>query len=409
MKLKCKPEDFRVEERSSFAIGGGAFAVYELTKRSIGTPEAIDAIAGRWKLRRERVSFGGMKDRHAETTQHVTVHHGPKRGLKQNNIELRYLGQSQRHFAPADIDANRFTIVLRDMSDSAVERAVTALREAETYGFPNYFDDQRFGSVGESGEFIAKSWCLGDYERALWLTIADANEHDRPDDRQRKKALRDNWGNWPKAASLVAKSPVAPLVAYLADRPGDFRGAFSRVRPDMRDLYLAAFQSFIWNRMLSLLIVDLVAADKVVEVKFDHDTLVFQRELTPGQRQDFKDLLLPLPSARARLDSERDAGLADRVLKGIGMELKQLKTKAPRDVYFSRGNRPAFIFPEGVAHEVRGDDMHPGRRSLTLRLDLPRGAYATILVKRITNVAAEMETKTVTAGASEKGAPGRGG
>ena len=37
-----------------------------------------------------------------------------------------------------------------------------------------YFDDQRFGSVGESGEFIGRAWCLGNYERALWLRPGDS-------------------------------------------------------------------------------------------------------------------------------------------------------------------------------------------------------------------------------------------
>jgi len=394
MKLKCRPEDFRVEELSSFPMAGGLFALYQLRKQSIGTPEAIDAIAQRWKLRRDCISFGGMKDRHADTLQHVTIHNGPQRGLQQNNLDLKYLGQAERPFAPADIEANRFTVVMRDMGDAAVERAAAALNEVEVNGIANYFDDQRFGSVGDSGEFIAKAWCLGDYERALWLTIADPNVHDRPEDKPRKKALRDNWGQWSVAAAKMGRSPVAPIIAFLADRPTDFRNAFSRIRADMRDLYLAAFQSFLWNRMLSLLIRDTVNAKHIVQVKLDHDTLAFHRDLPAEQRALFRDLLLPLPSARAKFDDERDRKLCDRVLADIGMELAQLKTKPPRDVYFSRGNRPAFLFPQGVRSTAGSDELYPGRRCLTLAFDLPRGAYATMLVKRITTVAAVHEDVT---------------
>ena len=47
MKLKSLPDDFEVEELSDFRLGTGPFAVYMLTKRSLGTPEAITAVADR--------------------------------------------------------------------------------------------------------------------------------------------------------------------------------------------------------------------------------------------------------------------------------------------------------------------------------------------------------------------------
>ena len=104
---------------------------------------------------------------------------------------------------------------------------------------------------------------------------------------------------------------------------------------------------------------------------------------------EFRELMLPLPSARAKFDDEPSKSLCDRVLGEIGMDMGQMKTKPPRDVYFSRGNRPGFIFPQGVNSTDGEDEMHAGRRMLTLAFDLPRGCYATILVKRITTVAAD--------------------
>ena len=44
MKLKRLPEDFQVEELTALNTDGGPFALYRLTKRSIGTPEAVTAI-----------------------------------------------------------------------------------------------------------------------------------------------------------------------------------------------------------------------------------------------------------------------------------------------------------------------------------------------------------------------------
>jgi tRNA pseudouridine13 synthase len=40
--------------------------------------------------------------------------------------------------------------------------------------------------------------------------------------------------------------------------------------------------------------------------------------------------------------------------------------------------------PEGLRSEAGPDDLHPGRQRLVLDFDLPRGSYATLIVKRIT-------------------------
>ena len=78
MKLRRLPDDFQVQELTSIVPDGGSFALYRLTKTSIGTPEAVKAIVERWGVQRKRISYGGLKDRHAVTVQHVTIHNGPR-------------------------------------------------------------------------------------------------------------------------------------------------------------------------------------------------------------------------------------------------------------------------------------------------------------------------------------------
>src|SRR5262245_40530355 len=153
-------------------------------------------VVERWKIDRRRISYGGLKDRHALTRQFVTIERGPRQALKQSSFDLAYLGQASRPFGPKDIKGNRFRIVMRDFLPKGAAAAREALDEIDRDGLPDYFDDQRFGSLGESGDFVARAWCEGNYERALWLALADPNEHDRPRDREQKRLLRDGWGKW---------------------------------------------------------------------------------------------------------------------------------------------------------------------------------------------------------------------
>src|SRR6478735_6221069 len=252
MKLKQRPEDFRVEELTTAAPQeSGEFAFYRLDKTGWTTPDARAAIRRRWQVDFRRLSYGGLKDRHAVTSQHLTIFRGPKRNLSHERITITYLGQRSEPFTAADIRANRFTVVLRSMSDDVVSHAEAAIREVADAGVPNYFDDQRFGSVGEEGEFVAKEMVFGRFERALWLALAAPYEHDRAEAKREKAILRELWGKWPECQAKLPKGHARSLVSYLAPHPTDFKGAVARLRPELQGLYLSAYQSYLWNRMLA--------------------------------------------------------------------------------------------------------------------------------------------------------------
>ncbi|HUE69439.1 MAG TPA: tRNA pseudouridine(13) synthase TruD, partial [Pirellulaceae bacterium] len=388
MKLKCTPDDFLVEEQIGPLPQHGPFALYRLTKSSLGTPEAIDAVLLHWNLSRGQVAYAGLKDRHALTRQFLTIKGGPRRGLKQTNLELSYIQQVGRPLHARDIVANQFSIVLRDMNDEETAAATRSLENIARHGLPNYFDSQRFGSVGKSGDFIARAWCLGDYERALWLALAEENVHDRPEDRQQKQILRDLWGKWPECKGALARSHRRSVVTYLADKPGDFKRALALVRQDLRSLYLAAFQSDLWNRALAALIRTHCRPEQLSLEQIGPRELPFFSSLSPEQQALLHAAELPLPSARLHLEEGPVKQLLESVLAEDGMELRQVRLKFPRDTFFSKGERRAVLLPRDLTCTAGDDELYRGRRKLTLRFALPRGSYATILVKRIVGPAA---------------------
>lgn len=384
MKLKQRPEDFIVEEISEFPLDGGPYAVYTLTKTSLGTPEAVDKIRKAWRLPLYAVSYGGLKDRHAVTTQFLTIRGGPPRDLHLDGLTLHYRGQASRAFVSDDIAANRFHIVIRDLNTEEVESAVKALDEVRQWGLPNYFDKQRFGSVGWSGDFVARAWCLGDYERALWLALADPQDSDRARDKHEKQFLREHWGDWAACKQVVRNRFRRAVVAQLADQPGQYRRAMAAIRRDQRGLYLAALQSYLWNAMASEWIRQHAPSEECFEVVIARWTFTFFRRLTPELREMFAQTTLPLPSARCGVKSGPIRELMERAASELGLEVRQLRIKYPRDSFFSKGERPVVFFPKELTFDVAEDELNPGKRQLILDFALPRGSYATILVKRIT-------------------------
>jgi tRNA pseudouridine13 synthase len=385
VKLKRLPEDFRVTELTDVApTSAGGQSLYRLTKRGIGTPEAIDTLLRRWKLPRHRVSYGGLKDRHAVTVQHLTIQRGPPHGLEQQNLSLEYLGRCDRPFTPADIRANAFEIVLRSLNDDALAAATGALDSVRRDGVPNYFDDQRFGSIGPSGEFIGAAWIKGNYERCLWLALAEEHPFDRSDEKAQKRILREQWNQWPECKRLLARSHRRSIVTFLADRPGDYRGAWARVNVDLRRLYLSAFQSELWNRLLAAQLRQVCAPAQLFDVTLKTQSVPFIRDLDDSTRSSLHNLQLPLPSARLKLDEGPLCQLAEHVVHNAGLEWRELRVKYPRDSFFSKGWRNAVTVPQELAAAPGEDELHAQRHKLTLRFVLPRGSYATIVVKRLT-------------------------
>ena len=389
MKLKCRPEDFLVTELSEFPIRAkGEFAVYELTKRGIGTPEAITQLLQMWKLPREKLSYGGLKDRHAVTKQFVTVHRGPARNAQRDQWDLGYLGQSDEPFHPTNISANRFQIVMRDMEAEECQRAISALDEVAVWGLPNYFDDQRFGSVTSAGEFIARPWIAGDYEKTLWLGLAAESPHDRSAEKREKATLRDHWADWPTVMKQLGRSHRRSIISYLVQHPQDFKGAWARVRQDMRSLYLSAFQSHLWNKILSTAIRSTCPEEKRVEVRLALGPAPFFRELPTNATINLATLMIPLPSSRSIYEDDAPiTALTDLVLATEGLSRDEIKIKHPRDSFFSKGERAAVIRATDVTRVEGEDTLYKGKRSLQLSFCLPRGCYATILIKRITAAA----------------------
>jgi tRNA pseudouridine13 synthase len=396
MKLKCVPADFQVEELVTLRTTGGPFALYLLNRESLGTLEAIDQIIRRWNFARPQLAWAGLKDRHARTSQYLTIKGGPKHSLQAGGLELRYLGDASRPVHAKDIIGNRFTVVLRDMNDEAISAAKKTLAEVERDGLPNYFDEQRFGSLGESGVFIAQPWCKGDYERALWLALAEHNVHDRPDEREEKRKLRELWGKWPEAKAALSRSHRRSVITFLADKPvhPDFKRALALVRQDLRSLWLAAYQSHLWNQMLAAVLEANCQPEQLRKQRIGRQELPFFTSLPDEHRDWLTAFQMPLPSARLHLEPGDLKDLIDDVMAAEGMELREVRVKYPRDAFFSRGERPAIFKPEQLEHTTAADELYPGKQKLTLKFTLRRGSYATIFVKRITGLAWEEEEDT---------------
>src|SRR5262249_3666280 len=151
--------------------------------------------------------------RHAQTSQFFTVFHGPRRQLHQQGISVAYLGQVPAAFSSHDVQCNRFRLTLRDLAGHLLQAIPDRLVRLLADGVPNYFDDQRFGSVqGPGGEFIARLLVRGQFEEALRLALMAPYEYDRADQKEEKRLLREHWGAWDILKERLPRGHARSLV-----------------------------------------------------------------------------------------------------------------------------------------------------------------------------------------------------
>ncbi len=238
-------------------------------------------------------------------------------------------------------------------------------------------------------------------QRALRLALAEPNPSDRPGTKREKAILRECWGHWPEAKARLERSHARSLVTYLADHPTDFRGAFARVRRELRSLYFSAFQSHLWNLLLGRWIERTTCTDQRVPIDFKAATLPIHHGLDPDQAGVLAALRIPLPASRTPLPEGPAHEVALEVLGPLGLSWNNLRVRYLKDVFFSKGTRPALFFAENLEHSTSADELQPGRKKLRLAFELPKGAYATLVVKRITDVVvAEKDFESIGDGAA---------
>src|SRR5262249_47396020 len=156
--------------------------------------------------------------------------------------------------------------------------------------------------------------------------------------------LRDCWGNWPEAKRRLERSSARSIVTYLVDHPTDFRGAFARMRRELRTLFFSAFQSHLWNLILARSIENLTRPDQRIVAQLKAGQLPFPCGLGPDQTGSFRRLTIPLPSSRNALPEGPSRQAAEEVLADFRLTWPDLRVKHLKDVFLSKGSRPALVF-----------------------------------------------------------------
>ncbi len=192
-RIRQSPEDFQVDEELGFQPDGEGDHIWlQLRKRNTNTDWLAQQLVKFAGVKPVDVSYAGLKDRHAVTSQWFSIkpdHKQPEpdwQALNNEEIEVLAVVAHPRKLRRGTLQGNRFKLILRDVQGDKDELE-QRLQKIAQQGVPNYFGEQRFGRNGNN---LSKSIAL-------------------------------------------------------------FAGALKRVKRQERGLYISAARSFLFNQVLS--------------------------------------------------------------------------------------------------------------------------------------------------------------
>ncbi|HEX4974378.1 MAG TPA: tRNA pseudouridine(13) synthase TruD [Pseudomonadales bacterium] len=154
-RIRAEYADFQVDEQLGFVPSGeGEHCFLRIRKQGENSEAVAQHIARFAGVRAHAVSYSGLKDRNAITTQWFGVHL-PKRtkidwtGLNSDKLTVLEQTWHQKKLRRGVHQGNRFRIVVSDLRGE-LETLEARLQWVGAHGVPNYFGQQRFGIDGRN-------------------------------------------------------------------------------------------------------------------------------------------------------------------------------------------------------------------------------------------------------------------
>ena len=179
-KIRSVPEDFTVKENLAFEPSGeGEHVFLQIEKTGENTDYVARLLARFANVRQRDVSYAGLKDRHAVTTQWFSVWLPGKvepdwTQFETGNMKVLQSMRHARKLKRGVLSGNSFKLIVRDWLGDK-DKTVAQLEAIKINGIANYYGSQRFGNGGQNvnkalGMFLGAK--VAREQRSLYLSAA---------------------------------------------------------------------------------------------------------------------------------------------------------------------------------------------------------------------------------------------
>ncbi len=429
--IKSAPDHFQVRELISLKSikKGMDYCWLWMEKENLSTLQAITVISSKLGIPRKYISWAGEKDRWALTGQYIAI---SRRALKERKLNLRGEQEFQVKIGEVNgkvkvkligwfaqppklqmIEGNEFKITARrrfyvEIPWRELSHNFKEALEALKSGALNYYDSQRFGSRGIN-HLIGYLMLSGLWREALWVFLAFPSLNETRKVRRFRRKIARIWDlrkgiNRTEVKALeeiLEKLPLemdmekSLLRAFL--KTLDPKSSFKTFPQKIFKLILNALQSHYFNLELRRSLEKRLEIYRISRSILPPSESFLKSSSKPFSNQSdqlvelVKSLSLPqgllntdlyLPPSRDYHLKVIDSLPREIALPGIGTQLPMdFPKRELLNLKLMGSYRPSIVTPSNLDGEIRlcEDKLV----EVKLSFQLPRGSYATILVKSI--------------------------
>ncbi|MEJ2250479.1 MAG: tRNA pseudouridine(13) synthase TruD [Candidatus Lokiarchaeota archaeon] len=386
------------------------FTTFNLVKINKVTFGAINQIAYSLGIPPSIISYSGLKDKCSMSVQRVSIPGNYVEELKKLNIKdlfIRSITPTKKAVNLGSNRGNHFEIIIRNISPrknlrSDIDNIVNQLNSR---GFPNYYGLQRFGKYRPNSHIVGKHILKQNYKDAFneFVCKVYSLEHLRVSKhRQRIKDVINNNGNLENAFEDFPRglNYEWSLIKNLIDHPGDYEGAIRNLPSDLISLLINSFQSFLFNKILSLRVKsgfplynpvngDVISIlddvhGRFTDIKYIYGDL-YKKYLDEVLKMNRGVISIPIIGYNSNIEEfPLMSKLFYKIVEEEDISMNIFESPWFRDYDLKGTVRPMIIKPIGLkVNEFKDDDRYNGKIKLKIEFSLPSGCYATMLLREL--------------------------
>jgi len=385
------------------------YTTFILQKNNKDTFEAINLLSKTLKIPTSKFSYSGLKDKRSISLQQIAIKGDYGKDLLNLRIPDISISNIQYSSKPIRIGSNKgnyFVITIRAIEKEADfnDNATNLLNLISEFGFLNYYGLQRFGTFRPNSHLIGQYLLKGEFKSVfdefvlqLYSSESEASQ------KVRKKLKLDHDLQWAFNNFPISLNYERMMIHHLINNPGDFQGSTNRLPKSLIRLLISSFQSYIFNRLISLRVkrgysvFEPVKGD-VISILDETDGDLTRVTYVYGNKYD-QYLLKALKMARGAIvapligyDTDLKnfpffEKLFNDLLEEENFDVSIFNSDYLKKFEFKGAFRAIMNKPsEFQILEIGEDDTFSGKMKMKVKFSLKSGSYATMLLRELMKV-----------------------
>jgi tRNA pseudouridine13 synthase len=382
------------------------YTTFNLTKVNMDTFKAVNIISKVLKIPYKLITYSGLKDKQSISVQRVSIRGNyieKLRKLKLHDIFIRNITTTKKSVKLGSHLGNNFTVIIRNIKNSVDlnPNSQKILKFLKEFGFPNYFGLQRFGSIRPNSHIIGYFLLKGDYENAFNEFVLRTYSTEPEESRKARSSLKktrnfkEAWETFPLGLNYERR-----MIKFLMENSGDYHGAINTLSKDLIRLLISSFQSFIFNKMLSIRIRKGLSLFKpisgdvicilddfngnITPVKYIYGGL-YDKYLEKALKLNRAAIVIPIIGKLTHLD---DFPLMNSIFREMAnkenISVNIFKSESVDENEFKGSIRAITVKPRDLKMlELTEDNLYKKRKKIKIEFSLQKGSYATMLIREI--------------------------